>query len=173
MAEPQEPIEEAPRPFVISVERTWKLYVLPVVALLYFIAIITLVVMGVSDVYAIPLEMFVWAGVILFAVVLLIQLPFLFKRRARKEVEAPVDVVEEPAYAPESSPAFELPMAESEVRDDEYFLTDETHKGLRVMEYSQPAKSMYRGAVYSKTMVPVTKEHTLRIENLAAEPHEL
>lgn len=150
------------RQFVIPVRRRWTLWILPTIAILYFLAVIILVILG-ERVRGVDTEMLVLAGVGLFVLVFLIELPFLLRRRAKIEEDAP------PAYEPMMAAA----PAEMAERDDEVLVTDESQKGLRVLEYSRPAKTVNKGAVYAKTYVPVTKEFVLRVETLAADRTEV
>lgn len=158
----------AEKRFVIPVERRWTLLILPILALLYFLAVVTLAALD-RTIEGLGTETLVLIGAGLFGLVLLVELPFLFKKTVRIDDDqaavlgaTPVEAV--PAYAP--APA-------RVERDDEARGTNETAQGMKVIEYSRPAKSRNRGSVYAKTMVPVTKEHVLRVETLAAEPREL
>jgi len=91
--------------------------------------------------------------------------------------EAATPVEPAPAPAPQAewqaAPAPTAPVMMGAPADDEKLVTGEMQQGLTVLEYSAPAKSRHRGAVYSKTYVPVTKEHVLRVETLAAEGADL
>lgn len=160
----------ASREFVIHVRRRWTLWILPTLAVLYFLGIIILAIMG-----ELPTgrdeEILVLAGVALFALIFLVQIPFLLRRRARarevpEEPLAPWSAEEQAAPAP-------APIMAPVVRNDELVITDEMQKGFRVLEYSSPAKSENKGAVYAKTYVPVTKEYVLRVENVAADRAEI
>lgn len=164
------------REFVIRVRRPWTLWILPTIAFLYFLAIVILAVMnrlpGGRDG-----QLLVLIGVALFALVLLVQLPFLFTRRPRAQQQ---DAEEGGAWAPAeeaplapAEPEMAPPVAPAAGGDDELAMTPETQKGLRVLEYSAPAKSANKGAVYAKTYVPVTKEFVMRVETLAADRHEI
>lgn len=138
----------------------WPLYILPVLALAYFVGVLVLIatdnhLKGVSN------DALALAGVVVFLVVALIELPFLFRRREPRP---------EPAGPAPAGDAIAAPRARI---DDEYLVTSEEQQGLKVLEYSTPAKSRHHGAVYTKAYVPVTKEHVLRIETLAAEGAEL
>lgn len=152
------------RPFVIPVRRPWLLLVLPILALLYFLAVVILNLMnyrirGVSN------QVLALVGVGLFALVILIELPFLLRRRVRdEEPDAPATVASAEA-APYESPR--------DGRDDELLTTGEKQQGLDVLEYSAPAKSRNSNAVYTKTYVPVTPEHVLRVESLVADAGDL
>lgn len=166
----------AEKRFLIHVERPWTLLILPVLALLYFLAILLLVLLG-YEITGIPTEYLVLGGAALFGLTLLIQIPYIIQRRERQETPAPETLEPEAAepqhdaFTPQQAePTYAAPPAP---RNDELLRTQETAKGLQVLEYSAPAKSRTPGAVYAKTMVPVTKEHVLRIETLAAEPHEI
>jgi hypothetical protein len=153
---------DEPREFVIPVQRRWTLWILPTLAILYFLAVLALAVLRV-EIRGLPTEYLVLGGVVLFVVIMLIELPFLFRRRIRPAEPEPVPESDWQGEPAEPRMAF----------DDEKLVTNETQQGLRVLEYSSPAKSRHRGAVYAKTYVPVAKEWVLRIENLAADTHEL
>lgn len=154
------------RPFLIHVKRRWTLLILPILALLYFAFIVYLGVTR-SEVQGVPMDRLVWGGVGLFALVVLVEVPFFLRRGGEAPTPAPL-----PERDWQGEPAEPAPMMRALV-DDERVTTDETQQGLRVVEYSAPAKSRNRGAVYAKTYVPVTKEFVLRVENLAAAPAEL
>lgn len=151
---------EDERPFLIPVKRRWTLLILPILAFLYFAFVLWLGVTR-TTVRGVSTDVLVLAGLALFLLVAIVEIPFFLRRRPKAE-PAP-DWQDEPAE----------PLAPPMLRDDEKLTTDETQQGLRVLEYSAPAKSRNRGAVYAKTYVPVTKEHVLRVETMAAEPHEL
>lgn len=165
------PMEE--KRFLIPVRRRWTLAILPLLAIFYFAAVITLAILR-YEIRGVPTDALVLGGVAFFALVMIIQVPFLFTRRVKPE--APEDAAAayppeslEPAYAPPAAP-----MAPPRAAvDDEMLVTAEEKNGLRVLEYSAPAKSHHRGAVYAKAYVPVTKEHVMRVETLAAEGAEL
>lgn len=159
---------DTPRPFVIPVRNRWTLWILPTLALLYFVAVIVLASLGL-EVEGVSNDVLVLGGVALFALVVLVEIPFLLRRRAPREEEPEAEAAEAlDPYAPPPAYAPAPPRV-----DDETLVTDETQQGYRVLEYSSPAKSRQRGAVFAKTYVPVTKEHVLRVETLAAEPHEV
>ena len=152
---------EDERPFLIPLQRRWTLLILPILALVYFAFVVWLgatrtTLRGVST------DVLVLAGLALFLLVAVVEVPFFLRRKPKAAPPPEREWQDEP---PE-------PMA-APLQDDEKLTTDETQQGLRVLEYSAPAKSRNRGAVYAKTYVPVTKEHVLRVENMAAEPHEL
>ena len=108
------------------------------------------------------MDLLVLSGLAVFLLVAIVEIPFFLRRRPPKAPEPEREWQDEP---PEPPPTVAW--------DDEKLATDESQQGLRVLEYSAPAKSRNRGAVYAKTYVPVTKEHVLRIETMAAEPREL
>lgn len=152
------------REFRIPVRRRWTLWILPALATIYFIAVLFL---GATDrrVRGVSNQTLVWIGLALFALVVLVEIPFFLTRRARSDLPAQeTDWQEEPAE-PRAVPPMD--------RDDEAVATGESQQGLQVLEYSRPAKSRNKGSVYAKTYVPVTKEHVLRVETLAAEPADL
>lgn len=155
--------------FLIPVQRRWKLLILPILALLYFAAVLLLAAFG-YEVQGVTMEQLVLGGAAFFLVVLVLELPFVFKKKVRQEPEL---VEEEP---PVAEPVESFSEPETFTRppsNDEMLVTSEVVKDLRVLEYSAPSKSLHSGAVYAKTMVPVTKEHVLRVETLAAEDYEL
>lgn len=149
------------RPFVIPVRRPWLLLILPTIAVLYFLAVVLLNVFD-YEIQGVSNEMLALGGVGLFALVILVELPFFLRRRAprapRRARAAP-----EAASAPTQVVAW----------DDEYVSTAETQQGLQVLEYSSPAKSRNSNAVYTKTYVPVSGAHVLRIESLVADADDL
>ena len=151
------------RPFVITVRRQWTLWILPAIAAIYFLAIVLLNILnyrikGVSD------EMLVLGGLGLFVLVILVELPF-FLRRRRPKAPKPAKVKASAAAAPMD--------ASLNGWDDELMITTESQQGLQVLEYSAPAKSRNANAVYTKTYVPVSGAHVLRIETLAADSTEI
>lgn len=158
MAEPE-------RAFVIR--RTWLAWTLVAICVLYFLVLTTIVVLdyrvqGVTD------QTLAMGGAGLFVLTALVLIPFLFRRKGA----APAKAVEEDAWepAPASAPAAMRPRASW---DDEIKLTDETAQGMRVIEYSWPAKSRNRQAVYTKTHVPVSSAHVVRVETMVAEARDL
>lgn len=159
--------------FLVPVKRRWKLLILPILAILYFAAVLLLAAFG-YEVQGVTMEQLVLGGAVFFALVLLIELPYVFKRKVRAEPEVVDEPVEEPVetFAPMEDFSEPEPVARPKA-NDELLVTSEVVKDLRVLEYSAPSKSRHSGAVYAKTMVPVTKEHILRVENLAAEDYEL
>jgi hypothetical protein len=153
---------DEPREFVIPVQRRWTLWILPTLAILYFLLVVALAVFRV-EIRGLPTQTLVLGGVVFFVLVILIELPFFFRRRIKTEEPEPV---RESSWQDEAGEP-------GAMRDDEKLVTNETQQGMRVLEYSAPAKSRHRGAVYAKTYVPVAKEWVLRIENLAADTHEI
>lgn len=148
------------RPFLISVRRRWTLWILPVLATLYFLTVILLNVLD-YEIAGVGMDMLVLVGVALFVIVLLIELPFLLRRRAKREPE------------PEPAPIGEPLAASRNGWDDELLITPESQQGLQVIEYSRPAKSRHSNAVFTKTYVPVSGAHVLRVETLAADAADL
>lgn len=55
----------------------------------------------------------------------------------------------------------------------EVVVTGDTEQGLGVLEVSTPPKSENKGSVYTRTYVPVSKGHVLRIEDLAANLNDI
>lgn len=151
------------RPFVIPVRRPWLLLLLPILAALYFVGVVVLNVLD-YRIRGVTNEMLVLGGLAFFALVILIELPFFLRRRAPREPKAA------PARAP---PPAAAPLAGAAVWDDEIVTTSETQQGLRVLEYSSPAKSSNSNAVYTKTYVPVSGAHVLRVESLIADASDL
>lgn len=155
--------------FVIPVERRWTLFILPVLALLYFLAIVTLAALN-YEIAGVPMDYLVLGGAALFGVALLVELLLLLRRKVKPAPDAPV---EETLAAEPVQDVPVAPVHRDVIRDDEYRRTTQSAQGLQVLEYSWPGKSLNRGAVYAKTAVPVTKEHLLHVETLAAQPYEL
>lgn len=151
------------RPFLITVRRRWLLWVLPILAAMYFIAVMVLV-LGNYRIRGVSNDLLVLAGLGFFTLVILIELPFLLRRGAPR--------AQKPARAARASPgaasAVAMPGA-----DDEMLITDETAQGLKVLEYSAPPKSQNPSAVYTKTHVPVSTAHVVRIETLVADASDL
>lgn len=163
------------REYVIHVRRPWALWILPILALLYFAFVVFLAATG-QHVRGVPDEYLVWGGLALFVLVLIVEVPLLMRRRERAPA---AEASEEPDWTPpettDEAPAFAPPpaAAPAEAIDDELVTTSETQKGLQVLEYSRPAKSVNKGSVYAKAYVPVTKEFVLRVETLAADRTEV
>lgn len=150
-----------PRQFLIPVRRRWTLWILPILAVLYFAVVVTLGVLN-TRIRGVDMDMLALGGAAFFVLVVLIELPFFLKRRPKRAKPEPV--AEDPF-----TPAEGVPLAE----DDELVMTAETQQGLRVAEYSRPAKSRHPGAVYAKTYVPVLKDVVVRVETLIAEGADL
>lgn len=163
--------------FAIRVKRTWTLLILPILALVYFLAVVVIVANR-YDTDPITEEMLVYGGLGLFALVILVELPFFFRRKVRtapvatsEPVEAGTTPAEAEPYAPSPAP-FVAPAAPAGW-DDERLTTTEVQQGLTVVEWSSPAKSRHKNAVYTKAYVPVSKQHVLRVEILVAEGSDL
>jgi hypothetical protein len=150
------------RPFVIEVRRRWTLWILPILAALYFLAVLLLEILD-YRIKGVSTGMLALVGVGLFVLVMLIEIPFLFRRGAPREPKPAK--VKKAAAAAASAPAGR--------GDDELLITEETQQGLQVLEYSNPAKSRSPNAVYTKTYVPVTKEHVMRIETAVADASDI
>jgi len=148
------------RPFVIDVKRPWTLWILPIVAVLYFLAVILIHLLNYT-IQGVTTEMLVLGGVGLFIVVMLIEIPFFFRRRAPK-----------PKREPAAAPAPGAPASNGRV-DDECLMTTESQQGLQVLEYSAPAKSRHVNTVYTKTYVPVSGAHVLRVETAVADAGDI
>lgn len=174
---------EAERRFLVGVEKRWKLWIPPLLALLYFALVIAIVVFAVDLRVANQDLYLVLGGVALFAVLAVWELALLVRvrpRRARaRKAKAPkraaaVEPVESEA-APEEEPTATVRPIGGGVRlgDAEYVLTADEHQGRRVLEISLPPKSRHRGAVYSKAYVPIDTQYTLRVEDLVADRAEV
>ncbi|GEM_PF-5654376 len=158
------------RPF--RIRRAWLAFTLAAICVLYFAAVLLLaatnrVVQGVTN------EQLALGGALLFLVAIVVEIPFFLRRRGPR----PQPAAEEPAplsqdFQDEPLEA-EAPLMAMETWDDEKRLTTEQQQGMTVLEYSRPAKSRHRGAVYTKAYVPVTKEFVLRVETLVAEGGDL
>ena len=152
--------------FVIPLRRRWPLLVLAFLAVVYFVLVVALIatdnhLKGVSN------DTLAFIGVGIFVVLALVM--FLYALRRRGPGPAPIaerTLQDEPAEAIAAAP-------KARYHADEYLVTPEAQQGLKVLEYSAPAKSRHHGAVYAKAYVPVTKEHVLRVETLAAEGAEI
>lgn len=159
------------RPF--RIRRAWLPFTLAVVSVLYFAVVLFLASTN-REVTGVTNDQLAWGGVALFVVALLVEIPFFFRRRAPRAAPEslsepeplPEDLQDEPLEA-------EAPQMAMPGWDDEKRVTTEQQQGMTVLEYSRPAKSRHRGAVYTKAYVPVTKEHVLRIETLVAEGADL
>lgn len=163
------------RRFVINVERPWKLWIIPVLALLYFVWIVLLVTAkvetGVEDV------MWVYAGLGLFGFLFFIELLLLLTKKQKvKKVKVaaavPAERLEEPepAMDPMTAAILRTPAASRQRGPDaEIRATSDEYKGKRVLEVSIPPKSSNKGAVYAKAYVPVDDSVVLRIEDLVAQ----
>lgn len=150
------------RPFLITVRRRWTLWILPILAILYFAGVMVLNVLD-YEIDGLPMDTLVLVGVAFFVLVMLIQLPFFLRRRVRR---APEPRPEPAAGAPPMAPS-------NNGWDDELLITRESQQGLQVIEYSAPAKSRHKNAVFTKTYVPVSGAHVLRVETLAADAADL
>lgn len=157
---------ESSRAFLIR--RLWLAWTLVVIALLYFAAVVTLVVLD-YRVQGVSYEMLALGGAGLFGLVALVLVFFLLRKRKPRAPRAAQEA--EPSFddAPVATRAF----AASAPADDEVRLTDDSAQGLRVLEYSRPAKSRNRNAVYTKTHVPVSQAHVLRVETMVADASDL
>jgi hypothetical protein len=164
-------MNDSEREYVIRVEKPWKLWILPGLAIAYFVVLLALVILRVAFVingqqYLVQdIPGLIWLGAAFFVLVLLIELPFFLRRRPPAPEPPPEERETDLSSGMMASGVMGV--------DDERMVTAEQQQGLRVLEYSSPAKSRNRGAVYAKTYVPVTKGDVLRIETLAAEPTDL
>ena len=151
------------RPFLIPVRRRWLLWILPSIAALYFLVVILLNILDYT-VEGVSNDVLVLTGVALFVLVILVELPFFLRRGAERPAEQAPD------------PMALLDPSSSSSRngwDDELIITNERQQGLLVVEYSSPAKSQHRNSVFTKTYVPVSGAHLLRIESLVADSSDL
>lgn len=147
------------RPFVIEVKRRWLLAILPILATLYFVAVVLLTLLD-YRIQGVTTDMLVFAGIGIFVLVMLIEFPFFLRRRRPK--------------APRARRAAKAAAQPETVEwDDEYLATDEEQQGLRVLEYSAPAKSQNTNTVFTKTYVAVTSAHVMRIETAVADATEI
>lgn len=176
--------------FLIPVERKWKLWIPPVLAVLYFAFVLT-VLIGQWDLrIANQEEVLVIGGLAVFGVLAVWELLLLPGRRAKKSKarrgRSPPPRAREPvesepddedainAYAP--PPAAERPAAapsRAQGLDAELVDTGESRNGLAVLEVSVPPKSRHRGAIYSKAFIVVDDRFVLRVEDLVADREEL
>lgn len=171
---------EAParRRFVITVERPWKLWIIPVLALAYLLWIVVLISTGIET--GVEEQMWVYAGLGLFGLLFLIEILLLFTKREKvkkaKVAAAPMvaEELEEPAAEdPMASAIMSMPAAARQRGPDaEIRATTDDHKGKRVLEVSIPPKSTNKGAVYAKAYVPIDDTFVLRIEDLVAQRAE-
>ena len=150
------------RPFVIEVKRRWLLAILPILATIYFIAVIVLNVAD-YDIQGVSDDLLVLGGVAFFVLVMLIELPFFLRRSAPKPARAKPT----PAAAPMRD------VSSNGSVDDEYVITEEQQQGLQVLEYSAPAKSRNVNVVYTKTYVPVSQAHVIRVETAVADAADI
>jgi hypothetical protein len=152
------------RPFVINVKRRWLLAILPVLATIYFVAVIVLNILD-YRIQGVTTDMLVLGGVGLFVLVMLIELPFFMRRSGPKRAR--------PERARAAAPAATMDAGSNGHGDDEYLITEELQQGLQVLEYSAPAKSRNSNTVYTKTYVPVSQAHVVRVETAVADPTEI
>src|SRR5688500_4292659 len=103
---------DEPREFVIPVQRRWTLWILPTLAILYFLAVIAMAVLRI-EIRGLPTQYLVYAGVAFFLLVIVIEFPFFLRRRVRAEEPEPLAENEWQAEPGE-------PMME---RDDEKLIT--------------------------------------------------
>lgn len=85
---------------------------------------------------------------------------------------APVEALLRTSARVAARPARAVKEAPARRERHEMQVREESWQGMRVLEYSAPAKSRNRGAAYVSAYVPVTKEDVLRVETLAAGPDE-
>lgn len=152
------------RPFVIEVRRRWLLWILPIIATMYFIAVVVLTIVD-YRIRGVTTEMLALAGVGLFVLVMAFELPFFLRRRAPRAPK-PAKVKKARRPEAESSPS-------SAYVDDELTTTNEKAQGLQVVEYSSPAKSRNQSTVYTKTYIPVSGAHVVRVETAVADASDI
>lgn len=120
----------------------------------------------------------VWVGVAVFGLLLVLGIFALLPARSRGHDDeshlddaeaipaaAPYTAAPEPAYATYPPPA----PARRARGDVEIKLAPEDYKGKRVVELSIPPKSANKGGVYAKAYVPIDDAYVLRVEDLVAD----
>ncbi len=158
------------RPF--RMRSAWLPIALFILSVVYFGVVLFLVATN-QQVGGVDNDTLALGGVALFVLTILVAIPYFLRRKAPKP-RAPA-----PEPAPMMDDMQEEPMASEAPRilgnawDDETRTTSEEKQGMRVLEYSRPAKSRHRGAVYTKDYVPVAKEWVLRVETMVAEGADL
>ncbi|HWG91731.1 MAG TPA: hypothetical protein VNZ52_12855 [Candidatus Thermoplasmatota archaeon] len=174
MAEPARPIP-ARKEYVVRMRRPWLALLLPLVGALYFAYVFALAAGSVPS-FGIGLREWVFGGLALFAILTLWAV-LLLSRRGPPKPKTPKVKKEKAKAAPAPRPAspevpqtaqapVAAPVAAAPQRSDEILYLDEEYKGKRVLEVSMPPKSLYRGAVYTKTYVQVADDLVVRVEDL-------
>src|ERR1051325_9701490 len=79
---------DEPREFVIPVQRRWTLWILPTLAILYFLVVLALAVLRI-EIRGLPSQYLVLAGVAFFLLGMVIQLPFFLRRSIRAQEPEP------------------------------------------------------------------------------------
>lgn len=155
------------RPF--RMRTAWLPITLAVICVLYFAFVLWLVATN-REVSGLSNTTLALLGIVLFVVTIVVQIPFFLRRPAPRAAPEPApmrdDMQDEPM-------ATEAPRILADNVDDERRITDEEKQGMKVLEYSRPAKSRHKGAVYTKDYVPVAKEWVLRVETLVADVADL
>jgi hypothetical protein len=156
-----------PQPF--RIRRAWLPITLAVVCVLYFAGVLLLAATN-REVTGVTSQQLALGGLALFVVTILVEIPFFMRRRSPRAAPEPAPMMEDLQDEPVEA---EAPRIAAQTWDDEKRVTTEQQQGMTVLEYSRPAKSRHRGAVYTKAYVPVAKEWVLRIETLVAEGRDL
>lgn len=173
---------EQPRGFLLG-WRTWTLWLIPVVATLYFVWVL---MVGLGNVRTPTVDIGTWVllGLVIFGVLFVLELLLLVRRKEKDGAPAvePADAGSTiPAYLPPGEAAANgsafAPPPPRERADAEWIATSEMYRGLRVLEVSMPPKSRNKGGVYAKSYVAVGPDAVVRIEDLVADkadfPREL
>ena len=174
------PSEPARKEFIVKMKSPWTALAIPIVATLY-VGWVVLLASGKTATPGIPLVQWVYGGLALLVVLLfwgwlltLRRSPRVKKAKAKKvKAQEPVqelqteDLVPEETAAPVSIPVRNLD------RPYELVYAGEEYKGRQVLEISIPPKSANRGAVYTKTYVPVAEDLVVRVEDLAEDANRL
>lgn len=176
------------RRFLIPVRKKWKLWIWPVLALLYVAWVMLVVMLPLNT--GVPDQIWVLGGVGLFAFLIFVQLLLLptVKVRRKKQkraraaaaaapTEAEPMMADDSAYAPPVEALIEEeravhPVPPQVASDAEFRMTGDEHRGRRVLEVSMPPKTLNPGAVYSKAFVALDEGFVLRVEDLVADATE-
>jgi hypothetical protein len=149
--------DSARKEFVVQVKAPLILIVLPVIALVVFLTVVA-INSGIIDARSIgnvPFETYVYGGSAVMAILLIAELILLLQRPAESEA---VETAIEP-----------IPLVDKRDELGEIVLTQDTHQGRQVVEYSRPPKSRNKGAIYVKTFIELDGKHVLRAEEMIAE----
>jgi hypothetical protein len=154
------------RPF--RMRSAWLPITLFVISVVYF-AVVLLLVATNQAIGGVDNDQLALGGIALFVLSILVAIPYFLRRtspKPRVEPEPLMDDMQDEPMAASDAPRFTG-------WDDETRTTSEEKQGMKVLEYSRPAKSRHRGAVYTKDYVPVAKEWVLRVETMVAEGADL